>query len=293
MDEWHVGDPADWGDSVGVPDMPYMGYLQEDEEEQQNTPRTSHERDEAWRLREDGNPELALVKINAALRHDKGWRNYNVKAIILEDLNDFDGAIECYDTAMSKTSSQLVRNNKARLLERLSSRERYSENFDKALALINEALKLTADDDDRKSFLFLKTDILELMNRPGEAYVCCKLANKQFDLVDRYESQSRFIRDSKKTLICIAGKDFHGPTPIPENSTVDLIKEGENVFDRDAIRVELNGKMIGYVANSQRTLVGGVKSATQIKGRFQNKAKAKVLFKYMERYFICELMEDD
>ena len=27
MDEWHVGDPADWGDHVGVPDIPYMGYL--------------------------------------------------------------------------------------------------------------------------------------------------------------------------------------------------------------------------------------------------------------------------
>ena len=27
MDEWHVGDPPDWGDRIGVPDIPYMGYI--------------------------------------------------------------------------------------------------------------------------------------------------------------------------------------------------------------------------------------------------------------------------
>lgn len=33
MDEWKVGDPADWGDHVGVPDTRYMDYLKEDDEE--------------------------------------------------------------------------------------------------------------------------------------------------------------------------------------------------------------------------------------------------------------------
>ena len=27
MDKWNVGDPSDWGDSIGVPDKAYMGYL--------------------------------------------------------------------------------------------------------------------------------------------------------------------------------------------------------------------------------------------------------------------------
>ena len=31
--EWQVGDPADWGDSVGVPDIPYMGYIDGDDDD--------------------------------------------------------------------------------------------------------------------------------------------------------------------------------------------------------------------------------------------------------------------
>ena len=27
MDKWNVGDPSDWGDSIGVPDKAYMGSL--------------------------------------------------------------------------------------------------------------------------------------------------------------------------------------------------------------------------------------------------------------------------
>ena len=56
MDEWHVGDPADWGDHVGVPDIPYMGYLQDDDEEQKpgRVSKAHQLRVEAWALRENG-----------------------------------------------------------------------------------------------------------------------------------------------------------------------------------------------------------------------------------------------
>ena len=35
MREWQVGDPVGDGNDIGVPDIPYMGYLREDEEEEQ------------------------------------------------------------------------------------------------------------------------------------------------------------------------------------------------------------------------------------------------------------------
>ena len=76
MDEWHVGDPADWGDHVGVPDIPYMGYLQDDEEQEQKPGRVSkaHQlRAEAWALRENGQTREALNKINQALEYSKHW----------------------------------------------------------------------------------------------------------------------------------------------------------------------------------------------------------------------------
>lgn len=34
MDEWKAGDPADWGDHVGVPDTRYMGYLKDNEDKE-------------------------------------------------------------------------------------------------------------------------------------------------------------------------------------------------------------------------------------------------------------------
>lgn len=33
MDKWTPGDPADWGDGLCAPDLPYMGYLKEDDDE--------------------------------------------------------------------------------------------------------------------------------------------------------------------------------------------------------------------------------------------------------------------
>ena len=33
MREWQVGDPVGYGNDIGVPDIPYMGYLKDNDEE--------------------------------------------------------------------------------------------------------------------------------------------------------------------------------------------------------------------------------------------------------------------
>lgn len=106
MDEWHVGDPADWGDSVGVPDILYMGYLQDDDEDEKDFHhhKTYSQRlvDEAWRLRQDYRNDEALDKINRALKTCASGRAYNIKAIILEDMGDYEGALYNYKQALQR-----------------------------------------------------------------------------------------------------------------------------------------------------------------------------------------------
>ena len=59
---------------------------------------------------------------------------------------------------------------------------------------------------------------------------------------------------------------------------VKLIKEPDNEYDKEAIRVELKGLgKIGYVANSPHTVLGESKSAGRMYDLMKKKAKGKVL----------------
>ena len=295
MDEWHVGDPEDWGDSVGVPDIPYMGYLQNDEDDDERPPRrpsrVNQLREEAWQLYQDYRSHEALLKINEALEYSNHWRLLNIKAIILEDLGDEEEALRFYDMAMQRSEAQIVRDNKARLLERIAWSRKCSNDHQKALDMINEALRLTGDEEDRKKFFGTKRNILSLMGRKREAYVCNMLANERPEMVDEFESQSKILKNTRGTLICIAGREHYGyAAPTNSGAVVDLIKEPDNEHDSDAIRVEYQKMTVGYVANSPYTLIDEAKSSSQIGGLFERSAKAKILFVFMQDYLLAEMI---
>ena len=294
MDEWHVGDPADWGDSVGVPDIDYMGYLQEEDEEEREV---SHSTlpcksllDEAWNLRQKGNFDAALSKINESIDCSERWYNLNVKAIILEDMGQYPMAMMFFDKALSKRKSQLVRNNKARLLEKMATKARYSNKYERGLEYINEALKISDDEIDQPYFLRLKAELLEFMGNERKAYVCRLLSKKDYEGVDEFEKQSKIIESTRDTLICITATRFHGDVSLTDGMTVDLVKEPDNEHDEDAIRVEYHSKKAGYVANSHFTLTEGVKSASQIRELFKSNARAEILFTFMDKYMIAKLI---
>ena len=293
MDEWHVGDPADWGDSVGVPDIPYMGYLQDDEDEERprRPSKANRLRAEAWALREDGRFREALDKINEALECSGSWQLLNVKAIILEDLGDDEGAMRFYDMALRQSNAQYVKDNKARLLERIAWSAKYSDDLPRALDMVNQALKLTGDEEDRKTFFGTKRNILSLMGRRREAYVCNMLANGLPEKVDEFESQSKILKEATGTLICIAGRQhYNNSVPTNGGAVVDLIKEPDNEHDGDAIRVEFQGSTVGYVANSPYTKIDEAKSASEIKNLFEERTKAKILFVFMQEYLVGEVI---
>lgn len=296
--QWQVGDPADWGDSVGVPDIPYMGYLDDDDEDDDWRPPRRPKKttaqiitDDAWELRRQGRYLEALDTIKRALAaDDTDPECYNVRAIIHEDLGNYEDAFIYYNRSLDIEHSQVVVNNKARLLEKIAKCERQNSP-DRALRHINEALKITDEDEDRKRFLITKGDILEAMGREKEGFICFLLAANQYDEVDKVEKQAKRLKNPNDTLICIAGTRFyHDHRPLNDNAIVDLIKEPENENDPDAIRVEIYGKTAGYVANSPNTLVGKAKSASEIKDIIKEDQKARILFTYIDRYVIAKLI---
>ncbi len=298
MDEWHVGDPPDWGDSVGVPDIPYMGYMNGDEDDDDWQPPRRPKKtqaqiitDEAWQLRQQGRYLEALDTIKRALAaDDTDPECYNVRAIIHEDLENYEDALIYYNRSLDMQFSQVVTNNKARLLEKIAKCER-QHSFEKALKYINEALKITDDDEDRKRFLITKGDILESMGMEKEGFICFLLAADLYDKVDNVEKQAKILENTNDTIICIAGTRFyHDHKLLNDGETVEIIREPENEDDPDAIRVEIEGKTAGYVANSSRTLVGKVKSASEIKDIIKENQKARIMFTYIDRYVIAKLI---
>lgn len=80
------------------------------------------------------------------------------------------------------------------------------------------------------------------------------------------------------------GKDF-----LKEGMKVKLIKEPENEYDKEAIRIEYKGLgRIGYVANSTYTVIGESMSAGRLYDNFKKKAKAKIVL-ITDKGILCKL----
>lgn len=81
-------------------------------------------------------------------------------------------------------------------------------------------------------------------------------------------------------FITIAGADFrYGSDFLEKGMTVKLIKEPDNQYDKEAIKVELKPfGTIGYVANSVKTVIGDCYSAGRLYDKIGDKAKAEICF---------------
>lgn len=84
----------------------------------------------------------------------------------------------------------------------------------------------------------------------------------------------------KEQYISVVGiRHYYGAAPFRIGKKVKCVKEPENPFDSEAIRVQLKhiGK-IGYVANSPYTVAAGTKSAGAIAHKVKKKFTAEVMF---------------
>ena len=297
--QWQVGDPSDWGDSVGVPDIPYMGYINNSDDEDGRPPQRPPESKDkvlakkARELERRGRYDEALDLINQALDISPRNPNHlNMKAIILDNWGKFEYALKYYDESLAIANQRVVVENKAQCLYRLAKKHADSFNVrEKDLETINEALAILPDDYGRNDYLRVKGSILKSLGRQVQAKKCFLLASGRYDDIEEVEKQEKFLKECDGTLISVTGRNFYDcGFRLKKNDIVTLIKEPENSHDSDAIRVEKNGETVGYVANSPRTVPEGISGASMIIDTFTDKAKAEILFTYLDEYLIAKLI---
>lgn len=83
----------------------------------------------------------------------------------------------------------------------------------------------------------------------------------------------------KKLLFTLTGTNhYYGQDFLEPGMKLKLVKEPDNEYDAEAIRVEMKGLgKIGYVANSPYTVKGESLSAGRLYDRIVEKEKAKEL----------------
>jgi hypothetical protein len=93
----------------------------------------------------------------------------------------------------------------------------------------------------------------------------------------------------EKMYFTITGTCFyHGKDFFEKGMTVKLVKDPDNEYDKEAIRVELEGLgLVGYVANSPRTVVGESFSAGRLYDKIEDTAEGTVLFNVEDGVLCC------
>ena len=232
--------------------------------------------EEALILERKGRYDEALVFIDWALEIFPEYpTNLNIKAMILDDSGRIEDALKYYNRALEISNSKTIRANKAQCLYRIARKRYARDDFFNALDYVNGALALLEDDKRRHDYLYLKSNILNSIGRTTQAKKCRLLADNRFDELKDLEKSP----EKDETMICITGTNhYRGLEPFTRGLVVELFEEAGNDYDPDAVRVEITGETVGYVANSPNTLVEGVKSASQIKRLFKNKIEAEILY---------------
>lgn len=92
------------------------------------------------------------------------------------------------------------------------------------------------------------------------------------------------------TIFTLTGaKYYYGTDFLKEGMKVRLVKEPDNDYDSEAIRVEVKGLgTVGYVANSPYTVKGDSMSAGRIYDKIDSTAKGKILYVF-PGYAVCKL----
>ena len=95
----------------------------------------------------------------------------------------------------------------------------------------------------------------------------------------------------KEIYFTITGTSYHyGQDFLKPKMKVKLIKETDNEYDKEAIKVELPGLgTVGYVANSPYTVLGESYSAGRLYDKIGDSAKGRILY-VMPKGILCELI---
>ena len=286
--EWHIGDPVDDA-TGGSMDAQNWGH-RSDDDESDNTTFDFHnsKRDEyskkAWDYYMDFKEEEALHYINLALDLDKNHaNNRNKKAIILEGMKRYGESEECYNMSLELAKSDLVSDNKTRML------------YDWSNQLLEESKDLP--DGLGKLYDAMEKITKAINARPGanseenlDKYLKMKdTINFYINYEKKYQKNVETIKSySKEELFTIAGINYHkNDMKLTPGMSLKLVKEPDTEFDKDAIAVYAEDEKIGYVANGANTKYELTSSASQLKDKIQDTAKGSYLC-YLNRYSSIE-----
>lgn len=97
-----------------------------------------------------------------------------------------------------------------------------------------------------------------------------------------------------KIYFTIAGTKHHyGHEFFEPKQEVKLVKDPENEFDKEAIKVEMDGLgLVGYVANSPYTVQGESMSAGRMYDRMGETARGVVMY-VLPQGVLCELLQEE
>lgn len=97
----------------------------------------------------------------------------------------------------------------------------------------------------------------------------------------------------KEAYITIAGTNYrYGEDFLEKGMELKLVKELDNEYDKEAIKVELAGLgVIGYVANSYKTVIGECMSAGRLYDKIGDTGDAVIMYK-TNRGIVCKVTYD-
>lgn len=82
---------------------------------------------------------------------------------------------------------------------------------------------------------------------------------------------------------------WEGSEFMKKGMKVKLVKEPDNKYDHEAIKVEMDGfGQVGYVANSTNTVIGESYSAGRLYDKIGKKAKGKIVA-VCDRGVLCKI----
>ncbi|MCQ2527692.1 MAG: HIRAN domain-containing protein [Saccharofermentans sp.] len=95
----------------------------------------------------------------------------------------------------------------------------------------------------------------------------------------------------EKIYITITGTQFrHGCDWLRRGDIVRLVKEPDNKYDNEAIKVVVEPfGTIGYVANSTKTVIGTCYSAGRLYDKIGDEAEAKVKYVLDDSAVVCKV----
>ena len=87
------------------------------------------------------------------------------------------------------------------------------------------------------------------------------------------------IQKDDMFITIVAFEKFHGTKPYKLGSILKLVKEPDNAYDKEAIKVEVEGLgLVGYVANSPGTVIGESYSAGRLYDKIGDTIMGTVLY---------------